>query len=51
MNRVKEKGSLDGAAWGREKLLYLPRKFGTVHIPGLRCRSCGLVVLDTAKTD
>lgn len=50
LNWVREIGTLDGALWKGDKLVSFGAAATITHIPGLRCRSCGLVVLHLATT-
>ena len=51
VNWVRERGTFDAALWKGDKLVSYGDAFpGGAHIPGARCRSCGIVVLDVAQT-
>jgi len=47
---TEQRGILDAAPWRTNKLLVSDR-IGTSHVPGLRCRKCGLLILDLRGAD
>jgi len=47
---VKERGILDAAPWKSDKIVISDR-IGTAHVPGLRCRTCGILTLDLHAAD
>jgi len=49
MNWVRKEGFLDGALWRDDKLVTFFDVITPAHIPGVRCRACGVVVLDTSR--
>jgi hypothetical protein len=52
LNWVREKGTADAAIWRKDKLITAADTFGPpVHVPGWRCRVCGLVLLDFSHVE
>jgi hypothetical protein len=49
MNWVKKEGILDGNLFHDDKLVRYGDAIIPAHIPAVRCRGCGLVVLDLSR--
>jgi Domain of unknown function (DUF6487) len=48
INWVEVPGTLDAAIWKKDQLISFADANMVPHVPGVRCRKCGLAVLDFA---